>query len=254
VLSLRHLRGYCRTGLDDLRRQGIPVLAWKIAVKLVSPIASVQHQILFETDLTQPVAERRPRVDCRIEAATEDDLDRITAMRFEPPPSVDPQVAVPDEFARAYYARQSELFRDGFRENVRQCLRAGEMCFVARIGDEIAHINWVRFPGCTPVMRRPIRLLTDEVYTTDAYTAPRWRGKAVHEAVFTHMLRYASSLGFRRAYTITDLTKAESRRGVLRAGAKQRGHHLFITPRGWGRTWVVRLAGDIEPIIRDIPE
>src|SRR6185295_10528522 len=101
------------------------------------------------------------------------------------------------------------------------------------------------------VTKRPIQLLPGEVYTTEGYTVKHWRAKALHEAVLSHMLRYAQDRGCQRGYTITDLVKAGSRRGVLRVGWKQRGHYLFIAPKGLRRTWLVKLGGDMEPIVRE---
>ena len=81
---------------------------------------------------------------------------------------------------------------------------------------------------------------------------PEWRGKALHEAVNTHMLRFAKAQGCRLAYTITDYTNARPRRALLRIGWKYRGHHLFIGPRRVGRSWMLRLGGNVDPIVRDL--
>ena len=87
---------------------------------------------------------------------------------------------------------------------------------------------------------------------TEGFTVPQWRGKALHEAVNTHMLRFAQARGCHRALTITDFTNARPRRGVLRIGWTQLGNHLFIAPRRLGRTWMLRLGGDVGPIVRDL--
>jgi hypothetical protein len=61
-------------------------------------------------------------------------------------------------------------------------------------------------------------------------------------------------VGCERAYTIADLTNVRSRKGVARVGWTERGRHLFIQPRKMGRTWIVRLRGDVEPILRNLRE
>ena len=250
---IRRIFGYYRTVREDLRYQNLGVSCWRALVKLTSPVAAICHQILFEIDLTQPIPERHARVECLIEPATAADLDAIVESRFPSLPQVDPgQLSDLQEFDRARYEREIVQLRGSFRASCEQWLRNGDICFVARIDGEIAHSNWIQFhcPGATAA--RPIPLREDEVYTTEGYTDERWRGQGIHEAVASRMLRYAQSRGCHRAYTITDLVKAGARRGVLRIGWKQRGHHLFITPRNSDRTWIIRLGGDTEPILRGV--
>ena len=110
----------------------------------------------------------------------------------------------------------------------------------------------MRFHGCGWAPHREIDPREGEVYMTEGYTVPEWRGKALHEAVNSYMLRFAQARGCRVALTITDYTNARPRRGVLRVGWKFRGHHLFIAPRRLGRTYMLRLGGDVQPIVRDL--
>jgi GNAT superfamily N-acetyltransferase len=249
----RRLRRYARTARSSFRYEGLPILLWRVVVKAVSPVFDLSHQILFEIDLSQPIPQREARIGCVIEQASVADLDELVAVRYPPaPPLPGRELTDEEEYDRSVYLRQNVHLAQAFRESASTWLEAGELCFVARVGGRIAHSNWIQFHDCGPVDQQPIRLLPTEVYTTEGFTADAWRGLAVHEAVLSHMLRYAQSRGCRRAYTITDLTKAGARRGVLRVGWRQRGHHLFITARWLGRTWVVRLGGDVEPILRDV--
>ena len=131
------------------------------------------------------------------------------------------------------------------------CLRqfhAGEECYVARVDGVIAHCNWIRYHGCGRVDGRPVTLETGEVYTTDAFTGEAFRGRGLHELVLSYMLEQARVRGNHRAYTITDMMKAGSRRGVKRLAWERRGVILYVTPRAMGRTWLFRLSGDLEPI------
>ena len=250
---IQRLRRYARTARDSIRYEGPLILLWRIWVKLLSPVVNLDHQILFEIDLSVPVAQRAARVECVIEQASEADIDRIVASHYpEAPPAAGHDLSDAEEYEWSVYARQRAHLARTFRESALQWLRAGELCFVARVRGQIAHTNWIRFHGCGPVAQRPIRLLPTEVYTTEAHTGEAWRGLALHEAVLSHMLRHAKDRGCTRAYTITDLTKAGSRRGVLRVGWRQRGHHLFITANWLARTWVIPLGGDIEPIMREL--
>jgi len=251
----RRLSRYSRIIRDSLRYEGLGVLAYRVLVKLLSPVVYVDHQILFEYDLAQPTQERQARVaNCVSGPATEEDLPSIVDSRIPPLPMVDETtLSDDDDYDRAVAERERAAFREHFRKTATDWMRAGETCFIARVGGELVHSNWMQFPWSNTGDERPIRLLPGEIYMTEGFTSEPWRGKGVHEVVNVTMLRHAKACGIQRAYTITDLTKAGSRRGIRRIGWRYRGHHLFVRPRGLRRTWIVRLGGDIEPILRDTP-
>jgi len=244
---LDRLRGYYQTAITDLRYQGPQVLLWRALVKLCSPLVKLDLQVLFELDLTSPIAARAARIECQILQAGEAELGEILDMQMRlPAPESVASLSDAEELAYVQLCRAREK---GF-ENFVTALRAGELCFIARVQGEVAHSNWIRFHDCGPVEGRPVELDPGEVYTTDGFTDERWRGQRLHEAVLTHMLRFAQARGCRHAYTLTDLTKAGSRRGVRRVGWQVRGWILYVTPRGLGRTWLLRLRGDLEPMFR----
>ena len=244
---IQRLRGYYQTAVADLRYQGPQVLLWRAVVKLFAPLLRLDLQILFEFDLRAPLEPRRARLECSIEQATEAELEDILDMQMKPlPPDAVSQLSDQGELQYAQLLRVRARAHDSFA----RAMRAGEICFIARVEGEIAHSNWIRFHDSGPVEGRPVDLTPGEVYTTDGFTAEHRRGMGLHEAVLTHMLRVAQQRGCHRAYTITDLTKAGSRRGVLRVGWQRRGQILYITPRGLGRTWLLRLGGDLEPMFR----
>jgi len=251
---IRQLRDYVATARDIARHDGVVILLWRVIAKLLSPVLDLDCQILFEIDLSKPVEQRHARVECRIEPGTEADVDELLEMRIPSWRLGDAdQLSDADEYRLLLVERERARARAGARVYMRQWFRAGEKCFVARVDGEIAHSNWTRFHGCTPAPRREIDPQEGEIYTTEGYTVPRWRGKGLHEAVLSHMLRFAQERGCRRAYTITDFTNARARRGVLRvSGWRWRGRHLYITPRRWGRTWLLRLGGNVGPIVRDL--
>lgn len=248
-IVIDRLLGYYRTAVDDLRYQGLPVVLWKILAKLAMPVAKLEFHILFEYDLRQPIEMPTARVDAdyRIELATEADLASVLDLQIAPlPPLSEDTLSDAEDYQRA----QIERLRADAYYNLLTAMRAGEICFLLRIGDELVHSNWMRFSTCAHVPQRPVELADDEIYMTDGYTAERWRGRGVHGVVNAYMLRYAQDRGLKRAWTITDITKGGSRRGVRRVGWQRCGQLVYITPRKLGRTWLLRLGGNVEPMFR----
>lgn len=239
------LRGYYETAVADLRYQGVEVLLWRIVVKALSPLLRLDQQILFEFDLAGSLQPRKPKVDVTISQASVGDIDEILDMQMQ---LLSPQqVAQLSDAEELQYAQLMRVRKNAYDEYV-VAMRAGEQCYVARENGSIVHSNWIRFHDNAPLDGRPVALKPGEVYTTDAHTAEPRRGLGIHEAVLMHMLQVAQQRGCHRAYTITDLTKAGSRRGVKRVGWQRRGSILYVTPRGLQRTWLVRLWGDLEPM------
>lgn len=244
-VMLDKLRGYYLTAVSDLRYQGGEVLLWRVVVKLLSPLVRLDQQILFEIDLTGSLEARQPKADVVITRAGPDDIDDILDMQMQllTPQEIE-QLSDSEELQYAQLLRVRKTAYDEYAT----AMRAGEESYVARENGTMVHSNWIRFHDNAPMGGRPVDLKPGEVYTTDAHTAQSRRGLGIHEAVLMHMLQVAQRRGCHRAYTITDLTKAGSRRGVKRVGWQRRGTILYATPRGLQRTWLVRLGGDLEPI------
>jgi len=243
------LSSYYRTALSDLHYQGVEVLLWRVVVKLLSPVLQVDMQILFDLDLGETAPNRPAKVACVITQAGEEEIDEILDMQMQ---RLSPeQTALLSNSGELQYAQLLRMRAKAY-DTYRRQLRAGERCYVARVDGIMAHSNWVRFDDCAALDTCPVNLKPGEVYTTDGFTRESYRGLRLHEAVATHMLQVAQQRGCRRAYTITDLTKAGSRRGVHRIGWSRRGSILYITPRGLKRTWMVRLGGDLEPLFDNV--
>lgn len=249
----RTLRDYLSTARSSLRYEGVAVFVWQAFAKLVSPVVTLSYQILLEIDLSKPVEVRSARVDCSIGQAGIDEIDALVDARFPIAVGSEPRhLSDADEYELAQDERHAAFLREQYAKNCLDWMRAGEACFVARVDGEIAHINWVRLHDCAPVSGRVIQLADGEAYSTEAYTRPAWRGKALHEAVLSTMMAHARARGCHRAFTITDYANASSRRGVLRVGWTQRTRHIFVTLRRGGRTWLVRLRGDVTPLVREL--
>lgn len=239
------LRNYYAIALSDLRYQGMEVLLWRVLIKTLSPLMRLDLQILFDFDLCPVLPQPTPKAAMEITRADESDIDEILDMQM--PRMSSDEIQTFNDTQELQYAQLLRVRSNAF-DVYRRSMRAGERCYVARVNGAIAHSNWIRFHDNGPIEGRPVQLQPGEVYTTDAYTSDASRGQGIHEAVLTHMLQVAQQMGCKCAYTITDLTKAGSRRGVQRVGWKYRGSILYVTPRLLKRTWLVRTGGDIEPL------
>jgi len=219
-----------------LRYQGLPVLLWRGLVKGLSPVVALKLVSLYQKDLTQPLPEVRARIEMAIEQAREADVDRILDMGVGDDPTVH---LTPDRRLRLL-DRQLRDFREG------------GLCFVARVGSELVHSNWIRFRGVEVVPGRHLRLGPGEAYMTDGFTVKRWRGHGIHAAVNVHMLRYLQQAGYRRAYTYALAENLISRRGLHRAGWELTGVLLAVSFLGRGPL-VRALRGDLHPWVEDQP-
>ena len=232
---------------DILRYDGVGVLLWTWLVAALSPVCRIGIEHVFSHDLTQPLEPRRAKVPLQIRHGTPDDAEALVAMEHGVPLPDDGSLDDEEEYREDARA----MTRARFLFQYRREMGLGERCFIATTDGEIAHMNWTRFlratpfPGCTFPLRRG-----EEVFCSDGYTPARWRGKSVHGEVNMHMLIEAAASGHRVAYTMTDLVKTRSRRGLYRLGWRREGTLLYLIPRGLGRTFVMRLAGSLGPITR----
>lgn len=238
-------RDILHTAVSDLRYQGWEVLAWRSLAKLLSPVLRIDGQILYDLDLRESVKLIEARIECTVERASEEDIDDILAMQFGSLTS--DEVAALSDDMQVRYARMQRTRAEAHRTYARQ-MRMGEQCFVARVDGVIAHSNWTRLYGCGTEENCQVTLKEGEIYMTDGHTLESLRGKGLHLAVHTHMLRVAQQNGCHLAYTITAMTKAVSRRGLKKVGWRRRGTVLYLTPRGFRSRILFKLGGDVDPM------
>jgi hypothetical protein len=211
---------------------------------LLAPLAKVTIEILLERDLSAEVESICARIPLTIREAEETDLDHITSLYSEDPYLYLGHLPVT---SRGTSARTIE---PAAREQYRNRLMRGEKCFLALVGSEIAHINWVCFSWGEAMPGHPIFLQADEVYTTDAFTPPTFRGQNIHAMVLSYMLRHAQHQRRRRAYTVTRLDRRASFGALRQLRWRVAGQVLCIIPRGTDRSWLLKLSGRIDPLLR----
>ena len=129
-------------------------------------------------------------------------------------------------------------------------LRRGELCLLAMCGDAIAHVNWSCFSWGDVLPEYPLRLRPGEVYTTDAITAPAFRGKGLHALVLGTLLHDARRRGLHRAYTLARVGRSATFKGLAQVGYRTCGRLIYFLPKGKTRAWILSRQGNLEPLFR----
>jgi hypothetical protein len=205
--------------------------------RVLAPLGELCCDILFELSLIEPLAEIRPRMEVEIRLATAADLDMICAT-YAPDPflflgDLAPDGSVPDH-VRALYADR---------------LTRGELCFIATVGGEIAHLNWTCLTWGDALPDRPIRLKPNEVYTTDAVTTAAFRGKNIHAFVLRTMLMHARSLGRDTAYTLSGANRPEGHKGLHRVGWRESGRVWYWLYGNGYKTFILARRGRLDALL-----
>jgi GNAT superfamily N-acetyltransferase len=207
---------------------------WQALRVGTSPIGELTCAILFERSLAQPVETAANRLDATLRLASENDIDTIC------------RLYAGDEWLWLGRSLDDRLGRDLYIER----LRRGELCYIASVGGEVAHINWTCLAWGDALPGHPIRLRPGEVYTTDAFTPPRFRGKGIHAFVLGTMLDEARQRGARQAWTLGQLDRPAALTGLRALGWQECGRVIYFLPRGACRTPFLVRRGRTDPLFR----
>lgn len=210
----------------------------QLVARALRPWGEFCCDILFQRSLAEPLPEVRVRSDVDIRLATMADLDLICAT-YAPDPflflgDLASDGSVPPE-VRALYADR---------------LERGELCFIASVKGEVAHLNWTCLSWGEGLSDRPIRLKPNEVYTTDAVTTEGMRGQNIHAFVLRAMLEHARSLGREIAYTVAPSDRASSLKGLRRLGWQESGRVWYWLYGDGYKTFILARRGRLEPLFR----
>jgi GNAT superfamily N-acetyltransferase len=225
---------------NGIRYDGLTSVVAQVALMLCSRVVETDIQVLLVKDLTLPLSVRAAQVPLEIRTARAHDIPWIVSELARQ--EFGAQAAGPTE---EEWAHVTEFYLSR--------LRRGEKLFFGCVGGELAHVNWTCFRWGEALTGMPVVLLPGEIYTTDAVTTPHWRGKGVHEAVLNEMLRVAAESGYKRAFTLADITNRRSLRGVRRLGWDTYGIALYMRPRGTKKVLLFCLRGRLDPLLRELP-
>lgn len=163
--------------------------------------ARVDVGLIFHYDLTVPVPDFR--ADIPVEMKRADSAEVQEAARL-----ADPLLA--EKFA----ARLAD----------------GMACYVAKVEGRVIAYNWVRFrsgedEGDTIVLG------SREVYATDAFTAPEFRGRKVHPQTLAFIMQTAKANGYRDIWTLVSAPRRNSWKTHRRLGWRRSGIVLRVRLR-----------------------
>jgi GNAT superfamily N-acetyltransferase len=218
----------------------VNVAPWlaRVSGRALSRWGELGCEVLLERSLQDDLPAVATTAEVTLRLAQPADLDEIIGMY-----STDPWLYI-GEWPPTPGSREKarELYLDR--------LRRGELCFLAMSGNAIAHMNWICFTWGDVLPEHPIRLKKGEVFTTDAFTPPAFRGKGLHAFVLRAMLAHARTRGDRHAYTLGRVDRTDTNPGLLRLGWRECGRMLYFLPWGGTKAWFLWRQGKLEPIFR----
>ncbi len=230
------LNWYYQRVRDTLRYEGFSFLFWRALKICISPFGLLGMVTFCQKDLSRPIKELQAKVEITIRQANESDIEELSghvAMRYGPTKNLE------------WYKKK------GIRETILQRFRRGSKCFVAKIGTDIVHYNWIFFnqEESVPGTGRLIFLKEDEAFCNDAFTPDAWRGKGIHLAVNNQMLLFLQRSGFRRAYTVVGAHNKSSQKALHRIGWEFYGTMFYFIPSKREKAWTWRIHGTLDPFV-----
>ncbi len=225
---------YRQLAVNTIRYEGLHVLLWRLMQYSLSPLGRLGMLSFCRKDLTQGLLDIRAKVVLTINRATEADIDQLTMLassRYGP-------------------SQRRELFSErSIRETILDRFEHAATCFVARIGEEIVHYNWIFFhrhvwePG-GPCL---ITMGNREALCDDGFTPEDWRGRAIHGAVNNAMLNFLQQSGFETAYTLVNSFNLSSKKALHKVGWDFFANFLYFTLRKSQKTFGLEVRGSIAP-------
>ncbi|MDZ7412372.1 MAG: GNAT family N-acetyltransferase [candidate division KSB1 bacterium] len=184
--------------MHELRTGGVSAVARYVAERLVRK----NSFLVFVTDLHQPW----PTYPCpdgytvRLITGMEGrDIDRLL------------------QFWMTFYADNYPLFYDErlVRKLLEARFAAGELCFVAEHGDDIAHFHWIsRFGRCDLNREEPLKFLPfrpgRDAYAYNLFTRPDYRGKGLILATHSFLCEYLRQQGCEQVLTCVGIKNTAS--------------------------------------------
>lgn len=223
--------------IEAYRYEGFRFLIWRILIKCLAPLGALYVVWLCKKDLREPLEDFEAKIPVKVVHATEGDLDAIAAM-----------------VARRKNQTQSGFgwYRQrGIRETIIERFQRGDKCFLGKVGQEIAHFNWIFLGHTKPIswVDHHVELKADEAMCNDGFTEEIWRGKSVHRIVNQQMLRFLKISGYRTAFTSVGVDGLIAQKALRRIGWRFSTLMVCFIPRVSNKQWFWQVEGFIKKMV-----
>lgn len=196
-----------------LREQGVKSLWFKILGETI-----YRRAVLMERLLEEPIMAMPSRVPVVIAPLKETEVQDYLGLR----PEADPA-------------------------DIRQRLKSGQFCFVARYEGRIVHAcwatpkrAWIDYLDCALV------LAPDAYYGYEGFTAPDFRGHNIALALYSQMIRYFRDAGYRRSLAVLMPENPLAFRPLEKIGYRTIGTLGYVKLGPWRRDFC-RLKSNARP-------
>lgn len=208
---------------------------WRMARKGSAGLGDLCCALLLERSLVDRVPVPRERSGVALRLATPDDIDMICKLYSD-----DPWLWLGS--AQDSWSSARALYVDR--------LSRGERCYLAFVDGELGHINWTCSRWGDALPGQPIWLRPGEVYTTDALTPAKFRGRGLHAFVLGTMLNDARDRGARHAYTLGQLDRPDALKGLYSLGWREIGRVTYFQRHGRDSAVYLSRRGITAPLFR----
>jgi hypothetical protein len=99
-------------------------------------------------------------------------------------------------------------------------LQRGDLCFVASVGDRLAHYSWTQFAGQHEIrdVGQEFTIAPNEAWIYHCRTAAWARGRGIYPFVLVRIEKLCATRGCSSVWIYTDTENTASQRGILKAG------------------------------------
>ena len=184
-----------------IKTKGFLAFLGRIFIHIIEIFVKYRKAIIFEKDLSDKPMPASLRRDITIKIATIDDVDELQRLTQPDSPKI-----ILDRFSK------------------------DEICFVAKIGSQIVHQNWVSFNyDFIHILDKKFSLREGEAYVYGAYTSSKFRGRNIYPTVVNKVIRYLREKGYKKLYFLVDLKIHPSVKAYKRIFGTERGKVISYT-------------------------
>lgn len=220
-------------GVNTIRFEGLHILSWRMLRWALSSIGDLRAITFCRKDITQPLVANRARADIVIRQATEGDIDPLAALTEK----------------RWTKKQRQKLFKEKtIKETIFEEFTAGNICYIALAGTEMAHYNWIYF-NKKEFVHYFIQLNDHEALCDNAFTSQEWRGMGIHAAVHNQMLLFLQQSGFHTAYTHLLTDNISSKKALQHLGWDFYGKLVYFSLFGSDKVWMWQIHAPLDPFI-----